>query len=74
MESYLARKSLPAFKNWLDSQSIAHRPGKGEYQMLQVKRSSGWEILYSSPNYQDYCKAGSTQLVDLFREFNADSK
>ena len=74
MEAYLARKSLPAFKDWLDSQSIAHRPGKGEYQMLQVKRSSGWEILYSSPNYPDHHKAGSTQLAELVREFNADSK
>ena len=74
MEAYLARKSFPAFKDWLDSQSIAHRPGKGEYQMLQVKRSSGWEILYSTFNYPDHYKAGSTQLAELVREFNADSK
>ena len=74
METYLARKSLPAFKDWLDSQSIAYRPGRGEYQALQVKRSSGWEILYSSPNYPDHYKAGSNKLAELVREFNADSK
>jgi hypothetical protein len=74
MEAYLLRALLSTFTDWLDSQSIAHRPGKGEYQALQVKRPSGWEILYSSPNYPDHYKAGSTQLAELVREFNADRK
>jgi hypothetical protein len=74
MEAYLLRALLTTFTDWLDGQSIAYRPGKGEYQVLQVKRPSGWDILYRSDKYPDHYKAGSPQLAELVREFNADSK
>lgn len=38
--------TIPQFITWLDNQGIKHREGKGEYQVLQVKLPTGWEIIF----------------------------
>lgn len=43
----LHKTKLDAFKAWLDSKGIEHRPGRGEYQMLQVKMKNGqWQCVF----------------------------
>lgn len=38
---------LEEFKQWLDSEGIQHRPGKGAYQVLQVcKDGTHWNGIY----------------------------
>ena len=46
--SLLHITKLEAFKAWLDTQGIAHRPGKGDWQVLQVcKDGTHWNCVYS---------------------------
>jgi len=46
--SLLHKTKLEAFKLWLDSQEILHRPGKGDYQVLQVcKDGKHWNCVYT---------------------------
>lgn len=33
----LHKSKLPAFKSWLESRGIAHRPPRGDYDVLQVQ-------------------------------------
>lgn len=38
---------LEEFKAWLDSEKIPHRPGKGEWQALQVcKDGKNWSSIF----------------------------
>ena len=38
---------LDAFKAWLTSNSIEHRPGRGGYEVLQVKTKKGaWQCVF----------------------------
>ena len=39
--------ALDDFKLWLDANSIPHRPGRGDYQVLQVcKDGQHWNCIY----------------------------
>jgi len=39
---------LEHFKQWLDKEGIAHRPPRGDYQVLQVcKNGKNWNCVYS---------------------------
>lgn len=43
----LHKSKLEAFKLWLDSQDIEHRPPRGDFQVLQVLvPRSGWQVVY----------------------------
>lgn len=45
--SMLHRTKLDDFKRWLDANGIPHRPGKGDYQVLQVCRDGQhWNCVY----------------------------
>lgn len=38
---------LADFKTWLDAKGIAHRPGRGDWQVLQVcKDGTHWNCVY----------------------------
>ena len=38
---------LDAFKDWLASQGIEHRPGRGGYEVLQIKTKKGaWQCVF----------------------------
>lgn len=38
---------LEEFKAWLDAQGIEHRPGKGDFQVLQVRmKHNGFAAVY----------------------------
>lgn len=46
----LHKTKLEAFKSWLDEQGIEHRPGRGVFQVLQVRMSSKrlneWQCIF----------------------------
>lgn len=43
----LHKNKLDAFKAWLDAAGIAHRPGRGAYQVLQVALPHNqWGVVY----------------------------
>ena len=35
------------FVKWLDQSKIVHRPGKGEWQIIQIKKGSNWLCVYA---------------------------
>ena len=43
----LHKTKLEAFKVWLDGHGVEHRPGRGDFQVLQVLvPRSGWQVVY----------------------------
>lgn len=46
----LHKTKLEAFKSWLSQQDIEHRPGRGAFQVLQVrmtsKRLNEWQCVF----------------------------
>ena len=45
--SLLHKTKLEEFKAWLDSEGVKHRPGKGEWQVLQVcKDGKHWNSVF----------------------------
>jgi len=43
----LHKTKLEAFKTFLSKSGIEHRPGRGSFQMLQVKLKSGqWQCVF----------------------------
>jgi hypothetical protein len=43
----LHKRKLNAFKMWLDKKHIQRRPGRGEYQVMQVALPDGqWGVVY----------------------------
>lgn len=62
-------KHLDTFKTWLDVKGIAYRPGKGEYQVLQVlTRYHGWQVVYRRNDMPEHytINNGLKGLVRLF--------
>ena len=44
----LHKSRLQAFKDWMTSNGIEWREGKGGYQVIQVKTDKGWPAIYDS--------------------------
>jgi len=42
----LHKDKLEGFKSWLTAKGREHRPGRGSWQVLQVKHGSGWQALF----------------------------
>lgn len=41
------KDDIEPFKAWLDSKGLAHRPGKGQWQVLQVcLEECGFQVLF----------------------------
>ena len=69
MSVHLAKSKLDSFKTWLDDNGFAHRPGKGEWQALQVKlETDGWQILYATKATPNHLKVGE-KLEGLVTRF-----
>ena len=37
---------LPTFRAWLDQQGIEHRPGRGAFEVMQVKYPKHYRAIY----------------------------
>lgn len=46
-KNLLHKTKLEAFKAWLDANHIEHRPGRGNWQVLQIKTNRGhWQCVF----------------------------
>lgn len=63
---------LEAFKSWLDSQDIPNRPGKGQYEALQVFLGRDWHKLYRTDRMVSHLSVQAA-LVPLLRRFVAEA-
>lgn len=60
---------LEPFKEWLNSQGIAHRPGKGAWQVLQVQTfSHGWQVVFSRADMPEHYTVNE-KLMPTVRRF-----
>lgn len=52
----LHKSKLDDFKAWLDAQGIEHRPGKGDWQVLQVRSRDGknWNAVYERADMPEH--------------------
>lgn len=65
----LHKTKLEAFKVWLDDQNIAHRPGRGDWQALQVHHPlHGWQVLYERAEMPEHLTVAQ-KLVGLVWQF-----
>lgn len=66
---------LEAFKGWLDAEGIAHRPGKGTWQELQVQvlGRGGWSSVYSRADMPEHYTIDPA-LEPLVRRFCKELK
>lgn len=63
---------LQSLKDWLDASGIPHRPGKGEYQALQVWTDDhGWQVIFNRLNKPHLTL--NKGLVPLVRRFLNES-
>jgi hypothetical protein len=65
---------LEPFKEWLVRQGIAYRPGKGNYQVLQVNTPEhGFQVIFSREDMPEhYTVAG--KLLPLVMQFLNERK
>lgn len=60
---------LEAFKRWLEQQGIAYRPGKGDFQMLQVlTEEHGWQCVFRRLDMPEHYTV-QDKLMPLVRRF-----
>lgn len=46
---------LDDFKEWLNSEGIPYRPGKGNYQVLQVRtEKDGWQCIFKRDDMPEH--------------------
>ena len=64
---------LAKFVDYLDSQNIMHRPGKGDYQILQVQTRIGWQCIYKKLDAKEHYTV-QDGLLPIIRNFIKISK
>ncbi|KVC84003.1 hypothetical protein [Burkholderia ubonensis] len=43
----LHKTKIESFKSWMDLAGIEHRPGRGDFQVLQIKTKNGqWQCIF----------------------------
>ena len=68
----LTKDTLEAFKAWLDAKDIPHRPGKGEWQVLQVfVEDCGFQVLFKNKRGEF---TANDKLYPLIWEFEDESR
>jgi hypothetical protein len=72
--SLLAKHRLAEFTEWLTSKGVPHRPGRGDFQKLQVQtKERGWQcIFYRGGAKEHYTVAGPLEAI--VREFISETK
>lgn len=51
----LHKSKLEEFKDWLTSNNYAHRPGRGDWQVLQVcKDGKNWNSVYERAHMPEH--------------------
>lgn len=71
----LHRDKLEAFKTWLDSKGIKHRPGKGNYQVLQVEtKRDGWQCVFDKDSETSEHYSVNRALMQTVRQFIRETR
>lgn len=52
--SLLHKSKMEDFKAWLTVNSINHRPGRGDWQILQVQTLDGWQVIYERAHMPEH--------------------
>lgn len=50
----LHKDKLEGFKLWLDSRGREHRPGRGDWQALQIRHGAGWLPIFTRREMQEH--------------------
>jgi len=67
----LKKCHLELFKAWLDKEGVAYRPGKGEYQVLQVfTPTDGFQVLFIKKGYEEYYTHNEKLQPTITRFYN----
>lgn len=70
----LHKTKLQEFKKFLDAEGIAYRPGKGDYQVLQVEHPEhGWVVIYEKLHSPEHFSI-PWKMVGLVEKFIKGSK
>ena len=69
----LHKSKLDAFIAYLDANNIGHRPGKGDYQVLQVLTAKGWQVVFRKSDMPEHFTVNKA-LVPTVRRFIGESK
>jgi len=70
----LHKTKLEAFKTWLDQNEIPHRPGKGDWEVLQVfTEKSNWQRVFERLDMKEHYSVNE-KLLPIVRRFIHDSK
>lgn len=70
----LLKKDLEAFKQWLDANDIAHRPGKGEWQIMQVYvEGHGFQVLFTNKRPQAHYTSNDKLCSTIARFYHASA-
>lgn len=64
----LHKTKLESLKCWLDAQQIAHRAGKGDFEVLQIKHGTGWAAIYDRHSAPEHYTSDK-RLDALVRRF-----
>jgi hypothetical protein len=70
----LHTNKLGSFTSWLDTKGIAHRPGKGQWQVVQVLTpDSGWQVVFQKLDMPEHYSINQ-KLEPLVRQFIAETR
>ena len=70
----LHKNKLESFKSWLDNEGFAHRPGNGDWQVLQVLTvDSGWQVVFERMSMPEHFTVNE-KLMPTVNRFIAASK
>ena len=70
----LHKSKLEDFKEYLNLRGIAHRPGKGTWQELQVLTlEDGWQCIYSRVDMPEHLTI-QDKLISLIKSYLRERK
>lgn len=69
--SMLHKSHLTPFKIWLAERGYLYRPGRGDFQILQVQLGNAWHCIYERSNMPEHYTT-VTPLEPTVRRFIRD--
>lgn len=70
----LHQTKLQAFIDWCATHGIASRPGKGDYQVVQIEtRAHGWQVIFKTNDNPEHFTVNKA-LMPLVKQFIGESK
>lgn len=70
----LHKTHLEDFKAWLAYRGTEYRPGRGDWQVLQVKCGQEWQCVYHRIYMPEHLTVAGNKIEKLVRRFYDDRK